>query len=47
MTIKTERLTLRPFEMSGAEDVFEYSQNENVGKTLGGNSTKVCKKLLK
>lgn len=45
--IKTERLILRAFKLSDAEDVFEYCQNENVGKTQVGNFTKALKRVAK
>ncbi|MFV0516717.1 MAG: GNAT family N-acetyltransferase [Aminipila sp.] len=33
--LETERLLLRPFEMSDAEDVYAYAKNPNVGPTAG------------
>lgn len=33
--IETERLLLRPFQRSDANDIFEYSQNPNVGPNAG------------
>lgn len=35
MILTTERLSLRPFDLKDADDVFEYSKNEVVGKMAG------------
>lgn len=34
-TIETERLCLRPVRTSDADDIYEYSKNENVGPNAG------------
>ncbi|MEG2814484.1 MAG: GNAT family N-acetyltransferase, partial [Oscillospiraceae bacterium] len=33
--IITERLILRPFELSDVDDLFEYAKNPNIGKNAG------------
>lgn len=33
--IETERLILRPITINDAEDIFQYSRNENVGSSAG------------
>ncbi len=34
MILQTERLLIRPFEISDLDDVFEYSRTPNVGPML-------------